>query len=183
VVDSEARRQAINGGHMRRQALALLHTWTWVTSRTYYAESHRQAAIGDRPSPCRDRESDSDAAKAAGGGKGNKPHQHSDPHPPEHGVHSGRARQVAAMLQATPLRLHRTRMGRRPRHGSFWLGCLPAGCGFVSAARGKDGWIGGSGQKLFAPVAGNDGMGALTGRHGRWSLLALLAESQSHTLL
>jgi hypothetical protein len=47
VVDSEARRQAINGGHMRRQALALLHTWTWVTSRTY-AESHRQAAIGPR---------------------------------------------------------------------------------------------------------------------------------------
>jgi len=50
VVDSEARRQVINGGHMRKQALALLHTWTWVTSRMY-AESHRQAAIGDRPGP------------------------------------------------------------------------------------------------------------------------------------
>jgi len=50
VVDCEARRHDINGGHMRKQALALLHTWTWVTSRTY-AESHRQAAIGDRPGP------------------------------------------------------------------------------------------------------------------------------------
>ena len=35
VVESEARRQVINGGHMRKQELALLHTWTWVTSRTY----------------------------------------------------------------------------------------------------------------------------------------------------
>ena len=50
VVDCEARRHDINGGHMRKQALALLHTWTWVTSRTY-AESHRQAAIGDRAGP------------------------------------------------------------------------------------------------------------------------------------
>ena len=84
----------------------------------------------------------------------------------------------AAVRGSTPRMI-----SRRGTRGAERGTARPSTLGLVSA-QGKDGWIGGSGQKLFAPVAGNDGMGALTGRHGRSSrgpLLALRAESQSHS--
>lgn len=56
-VDSEARRQVINGGHMRKQALLDTTHMDMGDTRTYstelYAESHRQrSAIGPAPVSC-----------------------------------------------------------------------------------------------------------------------------------
>lgn len=55
--DSEARRQVINGGHMRKQALLDTTHMDMGDTRTYstelYAESHRQrSAIGPAPVSC-----------------------------------------------------------------------------------------------------------------------------------